>query len=189
VLAAVALAGKLARWPRVVVFAVTSVLVVSAVGLVKEHLGVASAGYGPGSEQLDQLRSLTRDAMGDAPMLGTGAGTFEEVFRFYRTGDFKATVTHAGSGYHEALLELGTFAAGALFLLFAGFGLLTLTGALRRQRDSAYAAAGLAATVLVAAHAAFDYSLKVPAIAATYCLLVGAACAQSWSSRREDDAW
>ncbi|MDZ3836396.1 MAG: hypothetical protein U0S49_03365 [Rhodospirillales bacterium] len=189
VLAAVALAGKLARWPRVVVFAVTSVLVVSLVGLVKEHLGVAPAGDGPGVEQLDRLRSLTRDAVGDAPMLGTGAGTFEEVFRFYRTGDFKATVTHAGSGYHEALLELGTFAAGALFLLFAGFGLLTLTGALRRQRDSAYAAAGLAATVLVASHAAFDYSLKVPAIAATYCLLVGAACAQSWSSRREDDAW
>lgn len=189
VLAAVALAGKLARWPRVVVFAVTSILVVTAVGSVKDLVAVAPAQKLADAEQLDRLDALTRDAMGDAPMLGTGAGTFEEVFRFYRSSEFEATVTHARSGYHEAVLELGAFAAAALFLLFASFGLFTLTGALRRQRDSAYAAAGLAATVLVASHAAFDYSLKLPAMAATYCLLIGAACAQSWSSRREDDAW
>lgn len=189
VLAVVALAGKLARWLRVAVFAVTSILVVASVGYVKQHLDAAPAQDRIASEQLDRLHALTLDAVGDAPMLGTGAGTFEEVFRFYRTSEFEGTVTHARSGYHEAVLELGAVAAAALFVLFAAFGLFTLAGALRRQRDSAYAAAGLAATVLVASHTAFDYSLKLPALAATYCLLIGAACAQSWSSRREDDAW
>lgn len=190
VLAVLALAGKLARWPRVIVFAVASVLVVISVGYVKQSLGLAPVAQGGiAADQLERLHALTRDALGDAPLLGSGAGTFEEVFRFYRTSEFEAAVTHARSGYHEAVLELGLVAGGALFLLFATFGLLTAAGALRRQRDSAYAAAGLAATVLVAAHAAFDYSLKVPAIAATYCLLIGAACAQSWSSRREDDTW
>lgn len=189
-LAFLALAGKLARWPRVLVFALASVLVVAAVSSLKGLLGADPSMQADVSvEQIERLRSLTRAAMADAPILGTGAGTFEEVFRFYRTGEFQANATHAASSYQEALLELGVVAGGALFLLFAGFAILTGAGALRRQRDSAYAAAGFAATVLVAAHAAFDYSLKVPAIAATYCLLIGAACAQSWSSRREDDTW
>lgn len=190
VLVALALIGKLARWLRLMVFALASILVVASVSYVKEYVGAGPAAQtGVSSEQLDRLQSLTRDAMSDAPILGTGAGSFEEVFRFYRTSEFEATVTHASSGYHEALLELGALAAGALFLLFASSAILTVSGALRRQRDSAYAAAGFAATVLIAAHAAFDYSLEVPAVAATYCLLIGAACAQSWSSRREDDAW
>lgn len=190
VLALLALTGKLARWLRVMVFALASILVVASLGYVMDASGLAPAPpQGADAEQLERLHALTKDAMADAPILGTGAGTFEEVFRFYRTSEFQATVMHARSGYHETVLELGAIAAGALFLLFAVFAVLTLSGALKRQRDSAYAAAGFAATVLVGAHASFDYSLKVPAIAATYCLLVGAACAQSWSSRREDDAW
>jgi len=36
---------------------------------------------------------------------------------------------------------------------------------------------------LIALHAAADFSLQVPAVAATYAMIMGAACAQCWSTR------
>ena len=46
-----------------------------------------------------------------------------------------------------------------------------------------YPCVGLAATVLVGLHALADFTLQVPAVMASYMLIMGAACAQSWSSR------
>ncbi len=186
----VALVGKLARLLRLGVFALASVLVVVSVAAISEAVSpVAAPTKSADAAQLDQLRSLSLDAIAGAPLLGTGYGTFEDVFRFYRTSDFPSTILHASSSYLETILELGLPAAIAAFLLIAGLLLLTLSGAVRRQRDSAYAAAGFAATVLIGFHAALDYSLQVPAVIATFSLLLGTACAQSWSSRRDDDDW
>ncbi len=50
-----------------------------------------------------------------------------------------------------------------------------------------YPCIGVAATALVGAHSFVDFSLQIPAVTATYCLLMGAACAQSWSSRRKTE--
>lgn len=189
-LAVVALIGKLARPLRLIVFAVASVVVVASVAVVTESVAPAAApSPRAGAGELHQLQALSLDAIADAPLLGTGYGTFEDIFRFYRTSEFRAAVLHARSTYLEIVLELGVPAASALFLLGAALLILTLSGAVRRQRDSAYAAAGFAATVLVGSHAVFDYSLQVPAVVATYSLLMGAACGQSWSSRRDDDEW
>ncbi len=47
----------------------------------------------------------------------------------------------------------------------------------------------MAATVLVAVQSIVDFSLEIPAVTATYMLIMGAACAQCWSSRRPADAW
>ncbi|MBL8660232.1 MAG: O-antigen ligase family protein [Rhodospirillales bacterium] len=186
---AVASVGKLARPLRLAVFAVGSVLTIAVVATIQEIVAPIAPLATSDAHELDQLQSLSLDAIAGAPLLGTGYGTFEDIFRFYRTSDFPATVLHARSGYLETILELGLPAAIAAFLLVAGLLLLTLSGAVRRQRDSAYAAAGFAATVLIGYHAAYDYSLQVPAVIATYSLLIGTACAQARSSRREDDDW
>lgn len=183
----VAMIGRTARWPRLIVFSAVTGLALAAFGYFEPPAELTGAGLGPGAG--DQLRVLTLDAIGDAPWLGTGLGTFEDVFRFYRTSEFTQSALTAHNSYLELVLELGIPAASALFLLFGAFTLLTLAGAARRQRDSAFASAGLAATILVGAHASFNYSFHIPAVAATYWLLMGAACAQSWSSRRTDDDW
>lgn len=186
----VAMIGRLARLLRLSVFVMACILVVAGVATFKDRLAPAPDQLqGPDASELDQLQALSLDAIADAPLLGTGFGTFEDIFRFYRTSDFQVTVLHARSSYLETVLELGLPAAMAVFLLVGGLLVLTLSGALHRQRDSGYAAAGFAATVLIGLHAAFDYSLQVPAVVATYSLLMGAACAQSWSSRRQDDEW
>ena len=58
----------------------------------------------------------------------------------------------------------------------------------RRRRDAVYPCIGFAATTLVAAHSLVDFSLQIPAVALTYSLLMGAACAQSWSTRKGANA-
>ena len=40
----------------------------------------------------------------------------------------------------------------------------------------------VAASVLVGVHAMVDFSLQLPAVALLYALIMGVACAQSWSS-------
>ena len=61
--------------------------------------------------------------------------------------------------------------------------LLCVSGARNRGRDWVYPATGVAATVLVAIHSFFDFSLQMPGIAINYACILGVACAQSYSSR------
>ena len=130
-----------------------------------------------------RVYDLTVSAIQDAPVLGTGYGTFEEVFRFYRTSDVDGYYAMAHSTYLESVLELGLPATLMLFAVFAGLFYLTIYGIRSRGRDGIYPCVGFAATILIALHAAADFSLQVPAVAATYAMIMGAACAQCWSTR------
>ena len=141
------------------------------------------------SEERPEVYELTLDAIEAAPMLGTGYGSFAEVFRFYRRDDIHAMYLRAHNTYLENALELGIPAAFALFAAFAGMAVLTYRGLRRRRRAVIYPCTGFAATILVAAHSTVDFSLQIPAVAATYALLMGAACAQSWQTKRSRDAW
>lgn len=136
-----------------------------------------------------RVYNLTLSAIDTAPLLGTGAGTYEEVFRFYRTPDITHVYMKAHNTYLENILELGFPAALALFGVVAGLAVLTCLGLRRRQRDMIYPCIGLASTVLVAAHSVVDFSLQIPSVTATYCLIMGAACAQSWGTRKPKDPW
>ena len=131
----------------------------------------------------------TLDAIRDSGALGTGFGTFEEAFRFYRTSEIAGNFDTAHNTYLENVLELGIPAASALFCVFALFLLLCAVGIRQRRRDAVYPCVGLAATILVAVDAMVGSSLQIPAITATYILIMGAACAQCWSSRRPVDPW
>jgi O-antigen ligase len=128
-------------------------------------------------------------AINDSGALGTGFGTFEDAFRFYRTSDMDGNFDMAHNTYLENVLELGVPAALALFGIFVFFLVLCAVGIQQRRRDAVYPCVGFAATILAAAHALFDFSLQIPAITATYMLIMGAACAQCWSSRRPVDPW
>ena len=140
-------------------------------------------------EERPRVYELTVQAIEAAPMLGTGYGSFEEVFRFYRSDNIGNFYLKAHNTYLENILELGYPAALALFATFGGFLVLTFRGLRRRRRHKVYPCIGFAATALVAAHSLVDFSLQIPAVAMTYSLLMGAACAQSWSSQRPRDPW
>ena len=173
-----------------VAFAIACVVAVGVFfTLGGEQLGARLADTSLVASERPRVYQLTLGAIESAPALGTGYGTFEEVFRFYRTSDIGNFYLKAHNTYLENTLELGIPAALALFGVLAGFLVLTFVGLRRRRREAVYSCVGFAATVLVAAHSTVDFSLQIPAVTATYCLIMGAACAQSWSSQRPADTW
>jgi O-antigen ligase len=162
-------------------------------------LGFAFAGFVAisGGTLLDRLSSTdveadvrpliydaTMTAVSDAPWLGTGAGSFAQVFSLYHPPAIYTRVLRAHDSYLENALELGIPAAVVLTLALAGPAVICLAGIRRRRRDALYPCIGVAASVLVGLHAAVDFTLQVPAVAATYALIMGAACSQSWSTRK-----
>lgn len=136
----------------------------------------------PERDTRTQLFELTTEAIADAPWLGTGQGTFAEIFPIYRTRDIPHPAYRAHNAYLDNALGLGLPAAAALVLAVAAMAGLCLLGVRRRRRNALYPCMGVAATVLIGVHALFDFTLQVPAVTATYCLLMGAGCGQSWSS-------
>ncbi len=114
-------------------------------------------------------------------MQGLGYGTFSDSFRMYRDEQLNAQYDKAHNTYLENIFELGWPAALLLFASIGGLGLVCLNGLRNRGRDWVFPATGLAATVLVGVHSAFDFSLQMPAVAMTYACIMGVACAQSYS--------
>lgn len=129
-----------------------------------------------------QIYARTVAAIEDAPILGTGLGTFEDTFRMYRTSDLGATVAAAHNTYLENMLELGIPAAAALFLIFGYLGFLCAVGTVVRRRDRIYPCLGLGSVVLIGTHSLVDFSMQIPADAVAACFLIGLGTSQSWNS-------
>jgi O-antigen ligase len=124
-------------------------------------------------------------ALGDAPLLGTGYGSFRDVFPLYRDASFEdlRVWDKAHSTYLENALELGIPAAAALCGAVLSCARCCWLGIRQRRRNRIYPAIGVATTALVAVHSAVDFSLQIPAVSVTYAFILGIACAQSFSTR------
>ncbi len=130
-----------------------------------------------------EVYEMTADAIDDNPVLGFGYGTFADSFRLYRDDRLGAHFDKTHNTWLENIFELGWPAAGVLFLCIGWLALLCIRGAWNRGSDWVYPVAGAAATVLVAVHSFFDFSLQMPGVAITYACILGVGCAQSYSSR------
>jgi O-antigen ligase len=133
---------------------------------------------------------LTWSAILTNPWTGFGLGSFEAVFPLYKTMANAGTyiqpylINYAHNTYLETIFELGFPAALALFYCFLRLVSICFIGLFVRKKNRLYPSVGLAATCLIAAHSSVDFSMQIPAVAYIYALLMGAACAQSFSSTR-----
>lgn len=122
--------------------------------------------------------SVWRDAralVADRPILGWGLGTFEKAFPVVQSADIDVHYDHAHNDWLEWTIE-----GGALVLIAALWLLFT---ALKRGD-----AASRAAIAAVALHAVWDFSLRIPAVAAATAATFGvgyAAYAAAMTSRAE----
>jgi len=122
-------------------------------------------------------------ALGEAPLLGTGYGTFADAFRANQGAVVEGFWDHAHNTYLENAMELGIPATVCLLAAVGGVISACAKRLQRRDQDVLYPCLGLAVTVQVGTHAFFDFSLEMPGIAVTYAALLGTACARSWSTR------
>ena len=107
--------------------------------------------------------------------LGSGLGTFADVFPRYQLASFPGFVDHAHNDYAEAFLELGLAAVAAIPLLVAAYvmRLRALTRA-RLSRSFGYLQLGAGLAMLaVAAHGVFDFNFHIPANALYFSFLAG----------------
>jgi O-antigen ligase len=173
-------AGGYANWLAGAVAVAGVAFVAFSGGRVMDRLGDTAA---KGDVRL-RLYELSLAALDNDAWRGTGYGTFADTFQTYRTADIEQPVLRAHNTYLDNAVELGVPAAAALVLAVAWLAVLCLAGARRRNRDTIYPRIGVAASVLVGLHATMDFTLEVPAVAATFCLLLGCAVAQSWRGGR-----
>lgn len=129
-----------------------------------------------------QIYEATSKAIADAPLTGTGSGTFDEAFFFYHPMELRTQVLRAHSTYLENAMELGIPAAIILTLAILIPALFCLAGLIRRRRHGIYPLIGFAASAVVGFHALFDFTMQVPAVAVTYFAMLGVGCAQSWGT-------
>jgi O-antigen ligase len=116
--------------------------------------------------------SNTLTMFSDFPAFGTGLGTFKYAYFLY--GKEAGYVNHAHNDYVENLADMGALAAVAFFALlaFLVFSLLRMWTA-RRHPEVKPAVLGVL-TALFAAffHSFFDFSLRIPANAFLFLILL-----------------
>ncbi|WP_299938838.1 O-antigen ligase family protein [uncultured Pelagimonas sp.] len=117
----------------------------------------------------------------DRPLLGHGLGAFEDAFRSYvpleaATGEWDM----AHNSYLENIFELGMVAAGAFYIALGLVVYQIWLGLRGRVRSRAVLAFSFACVVTAAMHAAFDFSLQMPGLAAFFAFFLGMGYAQSF---------
>lgn len=159
------------------------VLLVGAGDLLMGRLeGVSSTG----NHRLLVL-GLGAEALADRPLAGFGLGSFPDVFMSYRDESFGTglgSMRKAHNSYLELAIEAGIPAA---LLLLLALGLATwrcIAGLFERREDAVFSVVAVSATAVVGVHSLVDFSLQIPAVTVTWCLLLGVGTAQSWRHRK-----
>lgn len=173
------------RWSLgggIALFALVVVLIAMSGDTLAERLNQLVDAGGP-----DAMRLALWDAAGrmisDSPFLGLGLGTFRDAYPLYANQVLPFMMDRAHSDYLEFAAGLGLPAAIAWWLAWALLALQCLRGVFARRRNRQYALLAFGASVLVAVHSAFDFSLQMPAVAFTYATILGLGLAQSLPTR------
>jgi O-antigen ligase len=122
----------------------------------------------------------------DQPLFGSGAGSFYTAFPRYRQEDINLYYDHAHNDYFQFVAEHGIVGTLPLALLI----FLTLKTAIQtmRQRKTllfqAMAFAPVMAILAMLLHSAVDFSLQIPANAATFVMLLALAWVVRYMPRR-----
>lgn len=121
----------------------------------------------------------------DRPLLGHGAGAFQDAFRPYAPlSQAKSSWDRAHNSYLENAFEFGLPAAALLFVTLALVGWRFLAGVRTRKRHQETPAFALACFAAAAVHSLVDFSLQIPAIAALFAAILGIGWAQSFPTRQ-----
>lgn len=148
-------------------------------GTIMDRLGNTASS----AEVRKQLYSQTIEAIRENPLKGWGLNSFESVFAKFQGPELTSRASRAHNEYLDNALGLGIPGAAALVLAIGLIGVRCLRGSQTRQREAYYPAAGFALTIFVGIQSLFDFVLQVPGVTATFALLLGICCAQSWSSQ------
>jgi len=181
--------GKALRGTALAIAVLGAILALSARG---ELIGTRLAGTTSENTVDDRVATavITLKAIQARPLLGYGYGSFASVFPMFRddTLPLLGRWKEAHNSYLEAILGLGAPMAAVLFGGFAWIVGVCVRGVLKRRRNRLAPAVAVAAALIIALHAAVDFSIQIQGVALGFAALLGAGYAQSWSSRERATA-
>ncbi len=176
-------AGGRSAWVLIVLL--ISVLMLAVFELSGARLVARLLDQGLESASRIETYARTLEAIRDYLFLGSGLGTFQDVFTAYRL-DLSAgrhVWDKAHNDYLELILGLGLPAAMLVMLSYGILFYKVVRGYFVRHRDRHYTAIAAAVCVLAGLHSLVDFSLQIQANALAFALLLGLGLAQSKSSR------
>lgn len=115
------------------------------------------------------------DIVSDYPLLGTGLGTYKDIFPLYRPFDMEKTFHYAHNEYIQLLAETGII---GFFLLLVPFLILLLKNnpikVNIRDREKRYLQAGIySAIVALLIHNTVEFNMRIPSNAYLFSFLCG----------------
>ncbi len=121
------------------------------------------------AQSREQILVVTGEAIRDYFPMGSGLGSFLQVYRTYESPDTVTTeyVIHAHNDYAEIAMELG-LAGIALMLLFLAWWGRAVRAVWRDVAANPYARAASIASAAVLIHSLVDFPLRTAAIAAAF---------------------
>ena len=120
-----------------------------------------------------EIWSTTSRAIADTFPVGTGLGTFSDIYSTYEDSSEVTTkyVNHAHNDYLELILELG--AAGLILIVaFAGWWSVRAVRIWNSPLGTPFERAATIASAAILAHSAVDYPLRTAALAAIFAISV-----------------
>ena len=135
-----------------------------------------------GKEARVDLFDVGRLAASERPLTGQGLASFSAAFNRANDGNAifnNSWVDFAHNSYLELVVEGGMIGLiGSLALVGLMIGLM-LQGVFTRARGTSFVVTGISCAALIGAHAMVDFSIQMPAVAATFLFLIGAAAGQA----------
>ncbi len=122
--------------------------------------------------------AVWRDALGlvaARPLLGYGYGTFESAFPLVQSADIDVHYDHAHNDWLEWMTEGGVIVLGVAIALLGIALRKTLHTGRETRLSTPFPIACRAAIAALAVHAAWDFSLRIPAVAAVGAAVLGLA--------------
>jgi O-antigen ligase len=169
------------RKPKLGLVAGGGMLAAATIGVWLSHIGrIGSQGL------FDDARwsvyGFCIEAIRQRPLLGAGAGTFEDLLPSLRTENFNnwGVWDYAHSTVLEIAVEMGVPIAAMVVIAAIASLVVVAGGALQseeRNRSSLAAIAGIA--VLTYLHSTVDFSLQIPGYLIVFAILLGCGLARS----------
>jgi hypothetical protein len=119
--------------------------------------------------------------LADAPLIGSGAGTFSALLPVYGATDDKNKTADAPTAAAQIAIELGRPALVLIILAAGALAWTLLRGAMLRGRDDAYPAAAASCIVLMVIEGFIDSTLLNTAVVIILCSVIGLGLGQSVS--------
>lgn len=135
------------------------------------------------SQERLAVYETTFQAIKDNALLGSGYGTFQDIYPLYRNEErFSELVwDKAHNDYLELILGLGVPAALVFLLSLSLVFAVVVRGYFRRRRNAIYPGIAVAGIVVLAVHSLADFSAQIQAVAMAYAMIMGVGAAQSHS--------